>query len=39
MGIGTNTLGYSYQPVENKIKQSLFKSNMSSLNSIENFSS
>ena len=35
MGIGTNTLGYSYQPVENKIKQSLFKSNMSSLNSIE----
>ena len=35
MGIGTNTLGYSYQPIENKIKQSLFKSNMSSLNSIE----
>ncbi len=35
MGVGTNTLGYSYLPIENKIKQNLFKSNMSSLNSIE----
>jgi glutamate-1-semialdehyde aminotransferase len=35
MGVGTNTLGYSYHPIENKIKQNLFKSNMSSLNSIE----
>ncbi len=35
MGVGTNTLGYSYQPIENKIKKNLYKSNMSSLNSIE----
>ena len=35
MGIGTNTLGYSYYPIDNKIKKSLSKSNMSSLNSIE----
>ena len=35
MGVGTNTLGYSYHPIEYAIKKNLFKSNMSSLNSIE----
>tara|TARA_Y100001970_G_scaffold294347_1_gene451143 strand:- start:1023 stop:3062 length:2040 start_codon:yes stop_codon:yes gene_type:complete len=35
MGVGTNTLGYAYQPIEKKIRENLKKSNMSSLNSID----
>jgi glutamate-1-semialdehyde 2,1-aminomutase len=35
MGVGTNILGYSYYPIENTIKKNLFKSNMTSLNSVD----
>ena len=35
MGVGTNTLGYAYEPIEKKIRENLKKSNMSSLNSID----
>jgi glutamate-1-semialdehyde 2,1-aminomutase len=35
MGVGTNTLGYAYKPLEKKIIETLKKGNMSSLNSPE----
>ena len=35
MGVGTNTLGYSFKPLEKKILETVKKGNMSSLNSIE----
>jgi glutamate-1-semialdehyde 2,1-aminomutase len=35
MGVGTNSLGYAYKPLEAKIVETLKKGNMSSLNSIE----
>lgn len=35
MGVGTNTLGYANKKVDNKVKSEIDKSNMSSLNSID----
>ena len=35
MGVGTNTLGYSFKPLEKKIIETVQKGNMSSLNSVE----
>ena len=35
MGVGTNTLGYSFKPLEKKIYETIKKGNMSSLNSVE----
>ncbi len=35
MGVGTNTLGYSFKPLEKKIIETVQRGNMSSLNSIE----
>lgn len=35
MGIGTNTLGYAYLPVDEKVREVTYKSNMSSFNAPE----
>ena len=35
MGVGTNTLGYSFKPLEKKVIETIQKGNMSSLNSME----
>ena len=35
MGVGTNTLGYSHESLEKKIKKVISDGNMSSLNSVE----
>ena len=35
MGVGTNTLGYANKQIDDKVKKEIDKSNMSSLNSID----
>ncbi len=35
MGVGTNTLGYSFKPLEKKIIETVQRGNMSSLNSVD----
>ena len=34
-GVGTNTLGYANKQIDDKVKKEIDKSNMSSLNSID----